>query len=264
MNIIVCLKQVPNPDLQFQVAPSGTDIKRDALNYRVNGCDEYALEEAVRQKEKLKGKVTAITVGPKRTEQMLREAMAKGADEAVRVSYEDPAALNSYQVAKILAETVKKIPHDLVLTGVQSDDYLYSQTGAMMAGFLGCSHVSVVTKVTVEGQDLKLNRELEGGDQEVVMTKLPALLTIQSGINQPRYAPLPAVMKAARAPIREIKPQDLGAQNWDQFVGGFQFKVRKVYLPAARGKAEMFTGKPADSAAKVAQLIKDKGFWRGG
>jgi len=264
MNIIVCMKQVPNPDLQFQVAPSGTDIKRDTLNYRVNGFDEYALEEAVRLKERLKGKVTVITVGPKRTEQMLREALAKGADEAVRASYEDPAALNSYQVARILAEAVKKIPHDLVLTGVQSDDYLYSQTGAMMAGFLGCPHVSVVTKVAVEGQDLRLHRELEGGDQEIVMTKLPALLTIQSGINQPRYAPLPAVMRAARAPIREIKPQDVGAQAWDQFVGGFQFKVRKVYLPAARGKAEMFTGKPADMAAKVAQLIKDKGFWRGG
>ena len=151
-----------------------------------------------------------------------------------------------------------------MLTGVQSDDYGYSQTGSMMAGFLGCPHVSVVTKVTVEGQDLRLNHELEGGDQEVVTTRLPALLTIQSGINQPRYAPLPAVMKAARAPIREVKPQDVGAQSWDQFAGTFGFKVRKVYLPPSRGKAEMFTGKPVDTAGKVAQLIKDKGFWRGG
>ena len=264
MNIIVCLRQVPNTDLQFQVDASGKDVKRDTLNYRVNGCDEYALEEAVRLREKLKGKVTAITVGPKRTEQMLREAMAKGADEIVRASYEDPAALNAYQVARILAEAIKKIPHDLVLTGVQSDDYLYTQTGGLVAGFLGCPHVSVVTKVSVEGQELKLNRELEGGDQEVVSVRLPALLTIQSGINQPRYAPLPAVMRAARAPIREIKPQDLGVQNWEQFTGGFQFKVRKMYLPEAKGKAEMIAGKPADVGARLAQLLKDKGFWRGG
>jgi len=99
---------------------------------------------------------------------------------------------------------------------------------------------------------------------DCIVTRLPALLTIQSGINQPRYAPLPAVMKAARAPIREVKQQDVGAQSWDQFAGGFHFKVRKVYLPPSRGKAEMFTGKAADTAAKVAQLIKDKGFWRGG
>ena len=264
MNIIVCLKQVPNTDLQFQVDQKGMDIKRDTLNYRVNGCDEYALEEAVRLKEKLKGKVTAITVGPKRTEQMLRESMAKGADEIIRVSYEDPAALNAYQIARILAETIKKLPYDLILTGVQSDDYLYSQTGAMMAGFLGHPHATVVTKVVVEGQELKLHRELEGGDQEVVSMKLPALLTIQSGINQPRYAPLPAVMRAARAPVKEIKSQDLEAENWDAFLGGFHFKVMKVYLPTARGKAQMFQGKPSETAAQVSQLLKDKGFWRGG
>ncbi len=264
MNIVVCLKQVPNPDLQFQVAADNTDIKRDTVNYRVNSFDEYTLEEGVRLKEKLKGEVIAITVGPKRTEQMLREALAKGADEAVRVAYDDQAALNSCQVAKILAEVIKKLPHDLVLTGVQSDDYMLSQTGAMMAGFLGIPHATVVTKAVVEGQELKLHRELEGGDQEVVSIKIPALLTIQSGINQPRYAPLPAVMRAARAPIKEIKPQDLGAENWGAFLGKFQFKVRKVYLPAARGKAVMFVGKPAETAGKVSQLLKDKGFWRGG
>ena len=264
MNIVVCLKQVPNPDLQFQVVADNQDIKRDTVNYRVNSFDEYTLEEGVRLKEKLKGKVIAITLGPKRTEQMLREALAKGADEAVRVAYDDPAALNSHQVAKILAEVVKKIPHDFVLTGVQSDDYMLSQTGTMMAGFLGVSHATVITKIDVEGQELKLHRELEGGDLEVVSVKLPALLTIQSGINQPRYAPLPAVMRAARAPVKEIKPQDLGAENWDAFLGKYQFKVRKVYLPAARSKAVMFVGKPAETAGKVSQLLKDKGFWRGG
>jgi len=137
LNIVVCLKQVPNPDLQFQINAEGTDLKRDALNYRTNGADEYALEEAVRLKEKHGGRVVTMTVGPKRTEQMLREALAKGGDEAVRVAYEDPAAFDSVKVARILAAAIKTIPHDLVLAGVQSDDYINSLTGGEIARTLG-------------------------------------------------------------------------------------------------------------------------------
>ena len=137
-NVLVCMKQVPNPDLQFQVAAGGTDIRRDTLNYRTNGADEYALEEAVRLKEKHGGRVVALTAGPKRTEPMLREALAKGADEAVRVAYDDPSAFDAMKVARILAAAVKTIPHDLVLTGVQSDDHINSLTG----GFLVAGPIS--------------------------------------------------------------------------------------------------------------------------
>ena len=136
-NVLVCMKQVPNPDLQFQVAAGGTDIRRDTLNYRTNGADEYALEEAVRLKEKHGGRVVALTAGPKRTEPMLREALAKGADEAVRVAYDDPSAFDAMKVARILAAAVKTIPHDLVLTGVQSDDHINSLTGGFLAATLG-------------------------------------------------------------------------------------------------------------------------------
>lgn len=263
LNTVVCLKQVPNPDLQFQVAADGKDIRRESLNYRTNGADEYALEEAVRLKEKFGGKVTAITAGPKRTEPMLREAMAKGADAAVRLAFDDPAALDPYQVAGMLAAAIAKRPHDLVLTGVQSDDYVYSATGPLLAGFLKIPHASVVTKVEVAEGTVKAWRELEGGDQEVVSLARPALLTIQFGINAPRYAPLPAIMKAARQPIEEVRPSDLGKPSWDAFRGPYTLAVRRVSPPAAKGHAEMVPGSVADQAKAVAQLLRDKGFWRG-
>ncbi len=263
LNVVVCLKQIPNPDLQFQVSADGKDIRRETLNYKVNAADEYALEEAVRLKEKHGGKVTAITAGPKRTEQMLREAMAKGADAAVRVAFEDAAAVDAFQVARILAAAIAKRPHDLVLTGVQSDDYVYSATGPLLAGFLKVPHASVVTKVEVQDGSLKVWRELEGGDQEVATLPRPALLTVQFGINQPRYAPLPAIMKASRQPIEELKAGDLGQQSWDAFRGPYTLAVRKVSPPTAKGHAEMVPGKAADQAKAVATLLREKGLFRG-
>ena len=263
LEVVVCLKQIPNPDLQFQVAADGKDIRRETLNYKTNGADEYALEEAVRLKEKHGGKVTAITAGPKRTEQMLREAMAKGADAAVRLAFDDPAAIDAFQVARMLAAAIAKRPHDLVLAGVQSDDYGHSATGPLIAGFLKIPHASVVAKVEVMEGGVKVWRELEGGDQEVVSLARPALLTIQFGINQPRYAPLPAIMKASRQPIEEVKPEDLGQPSWDAFRGPYTLAVRRVSPPAAQGYAEMIPGKVAEQAKAVAQLLRDKGLYRG-
>ena len=264
LNIVVCLKQIPNPDLQFQINAEGTDVKRETLNYRTNGPDEYALEEAVRLKEKHGGRVVAVTAGPKRTEQMLREALAKGADEAVRVAYDEPAAFDPMKIARILAAAIKPIPRDLVLTGVQSDDYINSLTGGLIARSLGHPHTSVVTKVEVAAPSLTVTRELEGGDVEVVQLSMPAVLTVQTGINTPRYAPLPAIMKAARQPIKEITPKALGVASWDDFATGYTLRVRKLSLPEAKGHAEMFTGGVADQAKRMAQLLREKGFYRGG
>ncbi len=263
LNIVVCLKQIPNPDLQFQINPEGTDIKRDTLNYKTNGPDEYALEEAVRLKEKHGGRVVALTAGPKRAEQMLREALAKGADEAVRVAYDDPAAFDAMKVARILAAAIKGIPHDLVLAGVQSDDYIDSLTGGFIAGTLGHPHASVVTKVEIAGTSLTAHRELEGGDVQVVQLGMPAVLTVQFGINTPRYAPLPAIMKAARQPIKEIQPVALGVARWDDFATGYSFRVRRLSPPEAKGHAQMLTGSVPEQAKKLAQLLREKGFYRG-
>ena len=262
-NVLVCLKQVPNPDLQFQVNAEGTDITRDTLNYRTNGADEYALEEAVRLKEKHGGRVVALTAGPKRTEPMLRESLAKGADEAVRVPYDDPAAFDAMKVARILAAAARTIPHDLVLTGVQSDDHINSLTGGLIAATLGHPHASVVTKVELSGSTVTANRELEGGDVQVVQLDLPAVLTVQFGINTPRYAPLPAIMRAARQPIRELGPAALGVATWEDFAGGYSFRVRRLSPPEAKGHAEMFAGSVPEQAKRLAQILREKGFYRG-
>jgi electron transfer flavoprotein beta subunit len=262
LNIVVCLKQIPNPDLQFQIAPDGKDIRRDTLNYKINGSDEYALEEAVRLKEKHGGRVVAITLGPKRTEPMLREALAKGADEAVRIVYEDPAAFDVGKTARILAAALRTLPHDVILAGVQSDDYVNSATGGLLAGLLGLAHASVVTRVAFAGNRLEVACELEGGLQRVVSLPTPAVLTIQFGANVPRYAPLPAIMKAARQPIKEIGPSVLGLSGWDAVPLSYSFDVSGLAPPAARRGAEMITGPIEDQAKRLARLLREKGFVR--
>lgn len=254
LNIVVCLKQIPNPDLQFQIAPDGKDIRRDALNYKINGADEYALEEAVRLKEKHGGRVVALSLGPKRVDQVLREALAKGADEAVRIAAEDSGTYDVGTVARLLAATVRTLPHDLVLTGVQSDDQVSSATGGLIAGLAGLPHASVVTRVEVKDRILEVATELEGGLQRVYTVPLPALLTIQFGANTPRYAPLPAIMKAARQPIREIAPASIPLP--------YTFGVRGLSPPIAKGHAEIVTGSVEDQAKKFAQLLREKGFVR--
>jgi electron transfer flavoprotein beta subunit len=262
LNIVVCLKQIPNPDLQFQIAPDGKDIRRDTLNYKLNGADEYALEEAVRLKEKQGGRVVALTLGPKRTEQMLREAMAKGADEALRIAYDDPAAFDVGRNARILAAAVRTVPHDLVLTGVQSDDYVNSATGGLVAGLLGLPHASVVTRVAFAGGRLEVACELEGGLQRVVSLPLPALLTIQFGANTPRYAPLPAIMKASRQPIKELGPGALGLAGWESMALQYSFAIRSLSPPKAKGRAELIAGSVEEQAKRLAQLLREKGFVR--
>jgi len=262
LNIVVCLKQIPNPDLQFQIAPDGKDIKRDALNYKLNGADEYALEEAVRLKEKSGGRVIALTAGPKRTEQMLREALAKGADEVMRIAFDEAAAYDVGKVARLLAAAIRTLPHDLVLTGVQSDDLVNSATGGVIAGILGLAHASVVTRVESKDGGLEVACELEGGLQRIYSIALPAVLTIQFGANTPRYAPLPAIMKAARQPIKELSPAALGLASWDAVSLPYTFGVRGLSPPAAKGHAEMIAGTVEEQAKKLAQLLRDKGFAR--
>ncbi len=262
LNLVVCLKQIPNPDLQFAIAPGGKDIKRETLNYKTNGSDEYALEEAVRLKEKHGGRVVVMTAGPKRTEPMLREALAKGADEAVRVPYEDVGGYDVGKTARILAAAIKTVPHDLVLTGVQSDDLVHSATGALLAGALGLPHVSVVTKVLVQPSGLEVWSELEGGLSRRYALALPAVISVQFGANVPRYAPLPAIMKASRQPIKEIGPAALGVPNWDAVATPYTFTVRALSPPEAKGHATMITGSAEEQAKALAKMLREKGFVR--
>lgn len=263
LNLVVCLRQIPNPDLQFQIAPDGKDIRREGLNYKTNGSDEYALEAGVRLKEAHGGRVVALTAGPKRAESMLREALAKGADEAVRVDVDDPAVFDPGRTARILAAAIRAVPHDLVLVGVQSDDLGNSATGGLLAGLLGAAHASVAVQIQVAGGKLEVTSELEGGLGRTYAVSLPAVVSVQFGANVPRYAPLPAIMKASRQPIREVTPASLGLASWAALPTPYEFRVRGFSRPPARGQAQMLPGKPADQAKALAQMLREKGFVRG-
>lgn len=262
MDLVVCMKQIPNLDLQFSVNREGLDIARDTLNYQTNGPDQYALEEAVRIKEAHGGTVTAITVGPPRAEEMLREAMAKGADEAVRVDYADEVSVDASRIGRILSNVISMGSYDLVLTGVQSDDYANSVVGGCLAGYLGVPHASVLTKVQLEEGRVRVHRELEGGRAEVSTIPTPAVLTIQFGINEPRYAPLPAIMRAARQSIKVVAPDDLGVGGWDDVAGPQTVTVNRMFLPEATDGAELIEGSADEVASRLAALLLEKGFGR--
>lgn len=263
MDILVFLKQVPNPDLQFRINDQGTDIRRENLTYQMSGPDEYALEEAVRLKEAHGGRVTAVSMGPERCVDVLRQALAKGADEAVRVANDDPLAFDPGRTARILAAVARRLGFDLILTGVQSEDYAHGATGTLMAGLLGIPGAAVVTQVRVEGREITVHRELEGGVEEVAALTLPALLTIQFGINEPRYASVAAILRASRAPIKVLQPKDLGWSSWADAGPGYRVEVKRLTPPPARGRAEMIEGTPEEAAKRLAEILRRRGVVRG-
>jgi len=264
MRIAVCLKQVPNPDLQFQVDASGKDIRRDGMNYVLSSADPYALEEGVRLKEKHQGRLTAYSLGPKRCEEILKEAVAKGADEAVRIEAEESLAYDGTRTARILAKVLKEGDYDVILTAIQSDDFAHGLTGSMIAGLLDRPHAAVVTRLSVEGGVAHVQRELEGGVLENITVPLPAVFAVQFGINQPRYAPVAAILKAARQSIKVVTPKDVGLGSWEELTNDYSLEIQSLAPPPARGKAQMFTGSSEELGRKLAGLLREKGFVRRG
>ncbi|MFQ6013010.1 MAG: electron transfer flavoprotein subunit beta/FixA family protein [Thermoplasmata archaeon] len=252
MNIVVCIKQVANPELQYRIREDALDVVRDNLTFQVNGPDEHALEEAVRLKEAHGGRVTALAAGPERVTEVLRQAMAKGADEAVRLDLPEGREFDPAFAGRALARAIRDLEYDLVLCGVQSDDYAHGATGPIVASHLGIPHASVVTKVEIEGERAKVRRELEGGLEEVLTLPLPALLTIQFGINEPRYASVAAILRATRQPIREASSAPVEVDPG--------LAVRRMYVPEVTHRAEMLEGPPGEVAQKLAAILREKGF----
>jgi electron transfer flavoprotein beta subunit len=250
MKIIVCIKQVPARDSQLRVASSGAWIQEGDLSYEINEPDAYALEEGLQLKEQHGGEVVVLCAGPARASQTIREALAKGADRAIHIETEELAG-DPLSAARLLAAALKPEKPDLVLTGLQSDDLGYGQTGVILAELLGLPHATIIMRVEKQDGGIRVKRELEDGWFQNVEMPLPALLTIQSGISKLRYATLMGIKKAKTKEVRQVRAADLGGQP-----GAGSIQLSRVYLPERTKQTQLFEGPPKEVAAKLVEKLK--------
>lgn len=248
MNIIVCIKQVPAKDAPLAIA--GNWIKESDIGFEMNEPDSYALEEALRLKEKHGGEVVALSMGPERVKQTIKEALAKGADRGIHIADDQFAQLDPLGSARALAAAVQKEKVDLVLTGLQSDDHGFGQTGVLLAALLDRPHATIIMQIEVQDGKMKLKRELEAGWFQWMECPLPAVLTIQSGINKVRYATLKGIMAAKKKAITTIARESLGvAQETTQ-------KIERIYVPTKTKKTEFLTGTAKEVASQLVEKLK--------
>lgn len=256
MNIVVCVKRVPSTqEVDLEINSAGNDIKRDMLTYSINEWDNYAAEEAIQLRERTGGKVTVITIGNEDDEEILRRSLAMGADNAIRIDPGDKN-LDPFLVSKILAKAVQDLEYDLIFTGVQSDDTNNGITGILLAGQLDLAHSSVVNGIEYQDKEIKVSVELEGGMEEVTAIDLPALLTIQTGINEPRYVSIMGIRKAAKKELKILSLNDLGFSD-DELEA--KTKIEEIFLPPETEGAEMIEGDPSHAAEELIRIIKEKG-----
>jgi len=225
MKIVVMMKQVANKDAILRINKESTWIEEGDLSFEVSESDGYALEEALRVKEKLGGEVVVCSMGPQRVKSVIKDALARGADRAIHVVGDNLGQLSPYAAASALVAAIRDENPDLILTGLQSDDYGYGQTGVIMAELLGMPHATIVIEVDASSDKLRVKRELESGWYQWYSMALPALLTIQSGISQIRYATLKGIMAAKKKEIKEVAPP---AEIVDRPT---HQGIEKIYLP---------------------------------
>lgn len=254
MKIAICLKQVPSRDALLRVNSASTWVEDTDISFEVNEPDIYALEEALRLKEKQGGEVVICTLGPARSAQAIKEALAKGADRALHLDDPAFAGLDAHGTAKALAAAIRRENPDLVLTGLQSDDFGFAQTGVILAEMLGLPHSTIIMEIQVEDGHLKVKRELEGGWFQWIEMPMPAVLTIQSGINKPRYATLKGIMAAKNKPLQKLTAQDLGL---DADALKPRQSISRVYVPQKTGQTEFIEGNPKEIAQRLVDKLKN-------
>ena len=249
MKIAVCVKQVVTREWPLRVDEARTWVQDRDASFEMNEPDAYALEEALRLKERHGGEVVVCSAGPARTAQVVREALARGADRAIRVEGGGLAAADAAMVAEALAGAVRDERFDLVLTGLQSDDQGFAQTGVVLAELLGIPHATIIMEVQVADGRLRVKRELEGGWFQWVSMPTPALLTIQSGINQLRYATLKGIMAAKRKEVRVVEAAaDLAPRQ----------EILEIRVPEKTKQTRMIDGSPADAAAELVKALREE------
>ena len=250
MKIIVAIKQVAVRDSQLRIAASGQWIDEADLAYEINEPDAYALEAGLQLKEAHGGEVVALSAGPPRVAQTIREALAKGADRAIHIE-EDLSSADPLATCRLLAAALKAETPDLVLTGLQSDDLGYGQTGPILAELLGVPHATIIMKVEKSDSGIRVKRELEDGWFQFVDMPLPALLSIQSGFSKLRYATLMGIKKAKTKEIRRVTAADLGAGAASPSI-----VFDRVYLPERTKRTQLFEGSPKQAAAQLVEKLK--------
>ena len=252
MKILVCMKQVPQKDAPLKLNEGGTWIRED-VSYEVNEPDAYALEEALRQKEKHSGEVVVVTAGPARAQQVLREGLAKGADRAIHLEDNSFVGMDATNIAKAFVAAIKDEKFDLIFTGLQSDDYGYAQTGVIMAELLGWPHATIIMEIQKSDSGIRVKRELEAGYFQYVDMSLPAVLTIQSGINKLRYATLIGIKQAKTKPLKKVTFDEVKAAIGDNLQ-----KIEKLYIPQKTKKTEVIEGPPAEVAKKLVDKLRNE------
>jgi electron transfer flavoprotein beta subunit len=257
MKIAVCIKQVPTREWQPRLREDRAWIRDQDVSYEMNEPDAYALEEALRLREKHGGEVVVCSAGPAQVQQVLREALARGADRALHVEDDSLAAADAFVSAGALSAAMVDERFDLVLTGLQSDDQGHAQTGVVLAERLGIPHSTIIMEIQVQpagsadasAGSLRVKRELEGGWFQWIAMPLPALLTIQSGINQLRYATLKGIMAAKKKEIRRVPPSaDLQPSQ----------EIVALALPSRQKQTQMIAGSPAEAARELVRRLRDE------
>jgi len=260
MKILVAVKQVAALDEDFEIRADGKDVEEDFLLYDLNEWDDFSLEEAMKIKEAsdVEVEVVVVSVGPDRVDESLRKCLAKGADRAIRVWDDAIEGSDSIVIGRILAAVAKKEGVDMLFAGVQSSDQAYAATGISTAAYLNWPHAAVVADLQYQpgSNSAVIRRELEGGMLQQVSINCPAVLTIQLGINKPRYASLRGIKQAASKPIDEMSLVDLGLSAAAVGIGNSMSRVRRMYIPE-KGRAQMIEGTIAEQAARLIEIMNE-------
>jgi electron transfer flavoprotein beta subunit len=260
MEILVCVKRVPDTaENEIEVNSDGTDIERDDLVYSVNEWDNYAVEEAIQIKDNVGGSVTVVSVGDEESEEVVRREMAMGADNGILLSDDAFEGSDGKGLASLLKAAVEKGKYDLILTGAQADDGA-AQVGGMLAAMLDLPYASLVNKVEiVDDQKIKVGREIEGGNQEMNEIDLPCVLSIQTGINEPRYVGIRGIRKVASVDIPVHGAADLGLAADSVGEAGARVKRLDYFMPELGEGAEMLEGSTEEIIEKLIEMLKAKG-----
>ena len=260
MEILVCVKRVPDTsENEIEVNSEGTDIERDDLVYSVNEWDNYAVEEAIQIRDNIGGGVTVVSVGDEESEEVIRREMAMGADKGVLLSDEVFEGSDGKGIASILKAEVEKGNYDLIFTGAQADDGA-GQVGGMLAAMLDWPYASLVNKIEVlDDKKIKVGREIEGGNQEMNEIDLPCVLSIQTGINEPRYVGIRGIRKVASVELPVHSAGDLGLSSDSVGEAGANVKLVDYFVPEFGEGAEMLEGSTEEIIEKLVEILKSKG-----